>query len=437
MRNTVLCVLMLVLIASLVACGDDATRPAPSRNDGTIQGEIGDADFEYEIAGGPGDPLAGPFLLRGSNLHYDDEAGALVVDLTVRNLGSFPVREPIGLTFIRLDPDEVTVLNPDNDVHGDGAAIAFYFANDDGTWTPGETSLPRTVEFGVTKGVSIAFVARLDLGDVIDGGTISGRVWLDGNQNGVMEDGEPGIPGIGIYLFPFSDEEDSTMTREIYFTTTDHDGGYAFHRLRAGGYAVQKDPDVDACFPTTPTQIHVLLVEVDGEVSSYHGANFGCFRETSPPVGPFVGKRVHARGKFYPPDVFVEFSLERVPCLDDSVPQPLADVVDPECVGGRLRGPVTEVTPVRNAFKLMSTWIVTDAMNIPPDIVVGARLDVHVHRSAALDSPWIADSIEKWDGAHEELQGRIDAVEARPDGVIRILVLDTWIALSTITVSER
>ena len=46
----------------------------------------------------------------------------------------------------------------------DGAAIVFHFANDDGLWTPGEESLARTVEFGVTKGTAIAFIARLDLG---------------------------------------------------------------------------------------------------------------------------------------------------------------------------------------------------------------------------------------------------------------------------------
>src|SRR5712672_621864 len=105
--------LFLLFTASFIsACSNDATKPAsPSHNDGTIHGEIGSADFEFEVrAGGPGDPREGPFILRGSHLHYDADAGALVVDLTVTNAGIVGQHEPIGLTFIKLDPDSVTVL---------------------------------------------------------------------------------------------------------------------------------------------------------------------------------------------------------------------------------------------------------------------------------------------------------------------------------------
>src|SRR5262245_27034851 len=206
MRKILPFLLLAIAISLFIYCSDDSTQPPPAQNDGTIHGQIKDTAFEYEIKGGdPGDPTGGPFLLRGSNVHYNDEDGALVVDLTVLNHGAVAQHEPIGLTFIRIDPDGVTVLNPDNNIHDDGAAIVFHFANDDNLWTPGEASLARTVEFGVDKGSSIAFIARLDIGAPVDGGAIAGRVWNDANKDGVMQDDEGGLPNIGVYLYPFTD----------------------------------------------------------------------------------------------------------------------------------------------------------------------------------------------------------------------------------------
>ena len=437
MRHTIFGLLLALLLSPLAGCGDDAARPSHSNRDNTFAGEIGDADFEFEIPGDPGDPSAGPFLLRGSNLHYDDDAGMLVVDLSVRNLGSFPHREPIGLTFITLDPDEVTVANPDNDIHDDGAAIVFRFANDDGVWTPDEASLARTVQFSVTEGVSIAFVARLDLGPAIEGGAIAGRVWNDGNQNGVMEDDEAGVPGIGVYLYSFTGDVDSTNAREFGYTFTDDDGHYVFRPLRAGGYVVSIAPSTIDCTPTTPTEIHVLLVEVDGEVSSYRNANFGCVPNLIPP--PPEGQRVAVTGKFTPADLFYADGIDYVVCPDDTVPRPVRNtdppIVDPECEGGRLRGAVTEIAPARNAFRVMATWVI-DTTNLPVDLKVGDRVDVHVVRAPGA-ATWVADSIARWDAQHDELHGVVDAVEYNPDGTVRLRVLDTWVIPADITVGER
>jgi len=434
MRQRIFVLFLVLLLSPLAGCGDDAARPAGSRGDNTVQGEIGESDFEFDIPPDPGDPLAGPFRLRGTNLHYEDDAGVLVVDLTVRNLGSYPHREPIGLTFIQLDPDEVTVVNPDNDIHDDGAAIVFQFANDDAIWTPDETSLPRTVQFSVTKGVSIAFVARLDLGPAIDGGAIAGRVWNDTNQNGVLEDDEHGVAGTGVYLHSFSG--DSTSTREFGYTVTDRDGHYVFRPLRAGGYVVTIGPSTHDCTPTTPTEIHVLLVEVDGEVSSYRNANFGCVPNEVPP--PWEGNRVVVTGKFTPGDLFYANGIDHVTCPFDSTPDPLRNTdppVVPECEGGRLRGGITEIAPTRSAFRVMATWVI-DATNIAHDLKVGDRVDVHVDRAPGA-ATWIADSIERWDAEHDELHGIVDVVEQYPDGTVRLRVLDTWVVPADVTVGKR
>ena len=165
-------------VVAVVGCSDDSTAPPTTQSShGLIEGEIGDAAFEIIVQGSGN--AEGPFALRGSNLAYIDSLGALVVDLTVTNQGDGTHAEPIMLTFVNLIPEDVTLLNPDNGINGDGAAIQFAFADGDGNWSPGETSLPKTLQFGVAKGISIGFAARLDIGEVTNGGTISGRVWND------------------------------------------------------------------------------------------------------------------------------------------------------------------------------------------------------------------------------------------------------------------
>jgi len=437
MRKLLPFLLCLFAMWLLPACSDDAAKPpASTGGDGTIHGQIHDSDFEFEVTNGqPGDPFAGPFLLRGHNLHYNDDMSALVVDLTVVNRGVVSQHEPIGLTFIKLDPDEVTVLNPDNDVHDDGAAIVFHFANDDGLWTPAEESLPRTVEFGVSKGTAIAFVARIDLGASTGDGVIAGRVWDDENKDGVMDASEGGLGGVGVYLHPFTNG--IVDPRLIRATTTDSDGKYAFDGLWAGGYEISIAPSTVTLFPTTPTGIHVLLTDSDGGVSSYLNANFGAVPQNIPP--PPQGEHLHATGKFAPPDGFASSSIDHFTC-PDSIPQPRATdpPVSEDCVGGTLRGSVTDIAVSTNraAIRVMATWVILVGINPPPDLKVGDRVDVHVHAGPG-PLTWVADSIALWTGDHDEITGRIDAVEPASDGTMRFLVLDTWVTPAQVGVGPR
>jgi hypothetical protein len=431
MRRLLPLLAFLFAISFFPACSDDATKPASSTGgDGTIHGQIHDSDFEFQVSGGqPGDPVEGPFILRGSHLHYNDEDGSLVVDLTVLNAGVVAQHEPIGLTFITLDPDGVTLSNPDNGIHDDGAGIVFHFANDDNLWTPGEESLPRTAEFSVAKGTAIAFVARLELGAPAGGGEISGRVWNDENKDGIMDASEGGLGGVGVSLRVFAG--DINEPRLIRVATTDPDGQYRFDSLPAAGYVVSIALSTISLFPTTPTEIHVLLTEADGDVSSYKNANFGAVRNDVPP--PPTGEHVHAIGKFVPPDHFASAAVDHFQCAD-TIPQPR--VTDPpvtdDCVGGRLRGSVTEIAPERNAMRVMATWVV--AINgLPADLEVGSRVDVHVNMGPG-PLTWIADSIAPWTGDHDEITGRVDAIEQLPDGTVRMRVLDTWVTPAEVSV---
>jgi hypothetical protein len=215
MRYTFWLLLMLAAVMSVaVGCSEDSTAPVDTQSTtGLLEGEVGNANFEISVnaTGDSRRRFEGPFVLRGSNLHYVDSLQALSVDLTITNRGEVAHSEPIGLTFIKLVPEGVTVQNPDNGINGEGAAFTFAFANDDGQWTPGESSLPRNVLFGVEPGKAVGFIARLDIGEPIDGGSIAGRLWNDANQDGVMDPDEGGIPAVRIALRSI-DNEDTTLT---------------------------------------------------------------------------------------------------------------------------------------------------------------------------------------------------------------------------------
>jgi hypothetical protein len=118
------------------------------------------------------------------------------------------------------------VKNPDNGINGDGAAINFAFANNDSLWTSGEESLPRAVEFGVPSGVSIGFTARLTVGTPVALGSISGRVWNDTNQNGIIDGGESGIAGVHMRLSRFDSNNTAGIARDDDNGDDDHDGDH-------------------------------------------------------------------------------------------------------------------------------------------------------------------------------------------------------------------
>jgi len=189
--------MFLVACGLLAACNTDDPAQRPPATTGLVSGELDPAAGAFEIvlatAGTPEHPLQGPFVLRGANLRWVPDRSVLAVDLTITNAGEVGHAMPVGLTFVQLLPDTVWVLDADNGVEGPGAAIVFDFANDDLEWSPGETSFPRTVHFGVSPGTAIAFVARVDIGSGPLSGVIGGRVWHDGDRDGEQGEGEFGL----------------------------------------------------------------------------------------------------------------------------------------------------------------------------------------------------------------------------------------------------
>jgi len=270
-----------VLGLGLVGCSEDLPTNTPAGgNDpatGVFRVDMGDDNIDFQIIstknGDPENPIDGPFAILGRNIRYDSDMGALIVDLSVKNLGENTFDEVITLTFLSLLPDGVTVLNPDNGENGPGAAIDFEFENDDGQWTPGEESLARETHFSVEEGISIGFVARLDTGTGGGGGlgSIGGMVWNDANGDGIMDEDEASIEGAMLEL--------ASEGMEAMTTATGADGTYSFDDLSSGFYTVTKRPS-EGMVPTTPTMIFVILVLDDGEVISFLAANFGCKEDT-------------------------------------------------------------------------------------------------------------------------------------------------------------
>jgi len=291
-------VVALVFSLAYLGCSEESVVPIDneqSNTSGLVEGDIDASSTSFEIttetAGDSDRPVTGPFIIRGKNIHYVDSLSALSVDITVEHQCRCSFPEPIGMTFVKLLPPGVTVQNPDNDEHGAGAAIVFEFANDDGQWTTGEESFPKTVLFGVDPGVSIGFVARIDVGMDPDLGSIGGVVWNDRNEDGEMDRDESGIGGVVINMYRTDGPENSMQPEILWRTVTDREGSYRFDRLDAGHYEVKKIPR-DDLRPTTPTLIQVILVEQDGTVSDFLMANFGCVPVSTPrpiiEVGDFV-----------------------------------------------------------------------------------------------------------------------------------------------------
>ena len=77
----------------------------------------------------------------------------------------------------------------------------------------------------------------LDAGLVLNYASLGDLVWLDKNRNGIRDNGEEGLQGIGIHLF---DEQGDTISSQY----TQQGGGYSFDSLTQGMYYMSLDvPD--------------------------------------------------------------------------------------------------------------------------------------------------------------------------------------------------
>lgn len=453
--------LLLILAAIFVIGGcssqDDPTHPENlgQQASAVIRGEISNDLLDFEIVAkvgdGEGDPLPGDLLIRGRNMAYDADLGVVTVDLSVYNDSEADLAERVGLTFIQFMPDDVTILNSDNDMNGAGALVVFEFEDGDGNWSPGEESLARSVQFQLGSGTSFAFVARVDVGLPPEGGTIAGMVWSDTNENGEIDADEPGVGGITMALHSGDD-----MTVEPLMTAvTAEDGTYSFEGQDAGYYTVVRMP-LEGVVGTTPAEMAVILVEMDGFVSDFLLANFGVIRGEDPgedfvKVGDFVS----AKGAYFTePDRLVAeiFNVSHCDSMvnkdggdDDDGDDDDDDGDDGDDDGdgcpqndcwGLLAGMVTGISFEERYLEIMGTKVYfhdrDDDWN-PEDYATGIRFRVKAYRDVDSDDGLVeaCGRPHWWNGNRDRIRGYVqEVVRGDDDQITGVIILNTLVEMS-------
>ena len=445
--------LLIILAAVFVIAGcSDQGDPTHPENFGqqasaVIRGEISNdlLDFEFaaKVGDGEGDPLPGELLIRGRNMMYDADLGVVTVDLSVYNDSDAVLQERVGLTFMQFMPDDVTILNSDNDLNGAGALVVFEFEDGDGNWSPGEESMARTVQFQLPSGTSFGFVARIDVGLPPEGGTIAGMVWYDMNENGEIDAEEPGVGGITMALHT----GDDVTVNPLLTAVTAEDGTYSFEGQDAGYYTVVRMP-LEGLVGTTPPEMAVILVEMDGIVSDFLLANFGVKRGEDPgddfvKVGDFVS----AKGAYIAePDRLVAeiFNVSHCDSLvnKDGGDGDDDDDCDEDCDGcpendcwGLLAGMVTGFSFEDHYLEIMGTKVYFHNKDDDWDrdeIRCGIRFRVKATRDAdANDGQVEACRMPHWwNGHRDRVRGYVqEVVRGDDDRITGVIILNTLVEL--------
>jgi VCBS repeat-containing protein len=122
------------------------------------------------------------------------------------------------------------------------------------------TGAARTVRIGVGENV-----ANVNHGTVTFG-QIAGTAFDDLNGSGAWNTGEPGLPGVAVFL---DADGDGSLDAGERSTTTGGDGGYRFEQLAPGAYRVAQLP-LAGIAPAAPQTVHLI----SGGDARVHLSNF-------------------------------------------------------------------------------------------------------------------------------------------------------------------
>ncbi|HUG68333.1 MAG TPA: Ig-like domain-containing protein [Pirellulaceae bacterium] len=114
-------------------------------------------------------------------------------------------------------------------------------------------------------------IPDINFGNIALFGGVSGTVFNDLNGNSVFDQGEPGIPGIIIFL---DLDGDNRIDLGEPMTTTDSQGNYSIAITQTGTFALREmtGPGWQQTFPTNAEREHIIVATPG---ASFPGRNFG------------------------------------------------------------------------------------------------------------------------------------------------------------------
>jgi len=167
--------------------------------------------------------------IGGQTIELRDAGGTVVATTTTANDGTFSFTQLLPGTYTLHQPNQPAGTANGITTEGTVGGTAM------GTAT-GVTTTPSQIA-GITLTPGQKSLENL-FAEIPTRSTIAGRVWMDNNDNGVINAGEQGIAGITVELTGL-DINGNPVSRT---TTTGSDGSYLFADLPAGTYAVT-EPD--------------------------------------------------------------------------------------------------------------------------------------------------------------------------------------------------
>lgn len=280
----------LVLGLLLIGCGadpppGDANRDGTGAFSGSIDPDRGTVLLGATTVPGPnGTPLE--LTLIGCNLRTEpisDNSGhvAVVMDVSIRNAGQYPLYPPAQLTVYRLS-GAIEVIGSDwtacprcTPGFVCSCAYALDYADRlgaDGVLTPGEESSARTWRFRMSRAAPFSFEALAHFGLAPGRPRIGGIAFVDSDEDGVHDPTEPPLGGVTLRVTGPGLED------AVIWVTVRGDGRWSFGVREAGLYTIlaTPPPTFASVHFTTPNPLQVVLTPgPSGVPESYDEANFG------------------------------------------------------------------------------------------------------------------------------------------------------------------